>query len=192
MKKNLICAAALLAALASPVMAASSEGVVLASTPGAATLADAVKTTVTITALDAATRKITVINAEGKTFTITAGENVKNFEALKVGDKIQAEYVQVLNLELLQSGSKIRKRVVETDAAEVKDAKAGGAVGEQITVVGNVIAVNAKDQTIRVRGVEHTVTLKVRDPAQFKIIKKGDQIKGTYTEALAVAVTSAN
>jgi Cu/Ag efflux protein CusF len=192
MKKNLICAAILLAALATPVMAATSEGVVLAAQPGATTLAEAVKTTVTITAIDAPTRKVTVTNAAGKSFSITAGENVKNFAALKVGDKIQAEYLQVLNLELIQSGDKIRKRVVETDAVPVKDAKAGAAVGEQITVVGNVLAVNAKNHTVRVQGVEHTVTLKVRDPAQFKLIKKGDQIKGVYTEALAVAVTAAN
>jgi len=35
------------------------------------------------------------------------------------------------------------------------------------------------------------VDLKVRDPEQFKLVKKGDQVQVTYTEAMALSVTPA-
>jgi hypothetical protein len=41
---------------------------------------------------------------------------------------------------------------------------------------------------VTLRGPERTVDLKVRDPAQFALIAKGDQVQVTYAEALAVKV----
>jgi hypothetical protein len=32
--------------------------------------------------------------------------------------------------------------------------------------------------------------LKIRDPEQLKLIDKGDQVEATYTEAVALAVTT--
>ncbi|WP_297572161.1 hypothetical protein [uncultured Deefgea sp.] len=191
MKKGLICTSALLLALSLPVFASSAEELVAASAPGAVTLLEAVKANGTIAAIDTATRKVTLKNAAGQTMSVMAGEGVKNFDKLKVGDKVKAEYMQVLTLELLGAGSNVREHVTETSSASAPAAKAGGFVGEKLTVVGNVIGVDAKKHTIRVQGVNRTVTLKVRDPAQFKMIKKGDQIKGTYTQALAMLVTAA-
>ena len=41
------------------------------------------------------------------------------------------------------------------------------------------------------KGPKHTVDLRVRDPKQFALIAKGDQVQATYTEAVAIAVTPA-
>jgi hypothetical protein len=54
-----------------------------------------------------------------------------------------------------------------------------------------VVAVDAKRQVITLRGPKRTVELKVRDPNQFKLVKVGDQVEATYTEALAVSVEPA-
>jgi phage-related protein len=58
-----------------------------------------------------------------------------------------------------------------------------------VTVVGDVIKLDAATQTVTVKGPERTVELKARDPEQFKLIAVGDQIQATYSQALAVAVT---
>jgi hypothetical protein len=44
---------------------------------------------------------------------------------------------------------------------------------------------------VTLRGPDESVDLKVRDPEQFKLIKVGDQVKGVYTEAMAVSVEPA-
>ncbi len=66
-----------------------------------------------------------------------------------------------------------------------------GAAGRQVTVVGDVIEVDASTQTITVKGPQRTVNMKVRDPEQFKRVAEGDQIEATYTEAVALSVTPA-
>ena len=41
------------------------------------------------------------------------------------------------------------------------------------------------------KGPQRTVDLVVKDPEQFKLIAKGDQVEATYTQALALAVEPA-
>ncbi|HQR10595.1 MAG TPA: hypothetical protein PLW68_04630, partial [Casimicrobiaceae bacterium] len=63
-----------------------------------------------------------------------------------------------------------------------------GAVGRQVTIVADVVGVDAAKQVVTLKGPQRTVELKVRDPEQFKLIAKGDQVEATYTQALAIAV----
>ncbi|HRI18953.1 MAG TPA: hypothetical protein PL196_10555, partial [Burkholderiaceae bacterium] len=64
-------------------------------------------------------------------------------------------------------------------------------VGQQVEVTANVIAVDAKTQTVTLQGPKQTVDLKVPDAGQFKLIKVGDQIQATFVEAVALAVEPA-
>ena len=57
--------------------------------------------------------------------------------------------------------------------------------------IADVQQVDRKKQTVTLRGALKTVTLKVKDPEQLKLINKGDQVEGMYAEAIAVAVVPA-
>ena len=62
----------------------------------------------------------------------------------------------------------------------------------QITALGVVTAVEPKASTITLKGPRgNSVTLDVHNPDQFKVVKKGDQVEVTYTEALAMSVEPA-
>ena len=51
--------------------------------------------------------------------------------------------------------------------------------------------VNTSAQTVTLCGVEHTVDLRVPDKNQLKLIKVGDQVQATYSEAVAVSMEPA-
>ena len=62
----------------------------------------------------------------------------------------------------------------------------------QVTLVAEVTAVDPAKSTITLKGPKgKEVTLNVQNPDQFKVVKKGDQVEVTYTEALALSVESA-
>jgi Cu/Ag efflux protein CusF len=168
---------------------AASSGVIVGSAPGMAGAMQTVKATAVITAIDPATRVVTLKDAQGHVETLTAGPEVKNFAQMKVGDMVTAEYVESLTLELKKGGRAI---VGRTDTAGMAAAKPGdmpaGAMGRQVTIVADVIAVNPATQTVTLKGPNRTVDLKVRDPAQFALIKVGDQVEANYTEAVAISV----
>ena len=191
MPKHLVIASIIATALALPAMAQTGTAIV-GKGPGVAAAAQTVKLTATITSIDAATRAITLKGPQGKEITLTAGPEVKNFAQMKVGDQVDAEYVEALTLELKKGGGKAVARTEQTGAAAAKPGeRPAGLVGRQVTVVADVVDVNAATQTVTLRGPQRTVELKVRDPEQFKLIAKGDQVEATYTEAVALAVSPA-
>jgi Cu/Ag efflux protein CusF len=179
------------AAVTSPVNA-QTGGAVAQTAPGKAGVADTVKITATITAIDKATRDITLKGPQGKEVTLTAGPEVKNFDQLKVGDQVNAQYVEALTLELKKGGGLVVGRTEKEGAAGAKPGeKPAGVVGRQVTIVADVVDVNPAKQSITLRGPQRTVELAVADPAQFKLIAKGDQVEAKYTQALAIAVQPA-
>ncbi|MFM5559494.1 hypothetical protein ACW5W6_01630 [Aeromonas mytilicola] len=172
-----------------PLIQAAEVTANVAVTPGQASLAEEVKAEATVTAIDLATRKISLKNAEGQTFDLVAGEEVTNLQNLKVGDVVALRYLQLLDLELLKGTAGVRKRVVEVEGSKAATGEQPGAgAGMQVTIYADVIDVDKAQQTIRVKGVDDTLTLKVKDPAQFALIAKGDQIKAVQTTAIAIGI----
>lgn len=161
----------------------------VAIAPGQASLAEEVTARATITAIDTTTRKVSLKNAEGQVFDIVAGDEVTNLQNLKVGDQVALRYLQLLDLELLKGTAGVRKRVVEVEGtkAAAGEKPAAGA-GMQVTIYADVIDVDKAQQSIRVKGVDKTLTFKVKDPAQFALIAKGDQIKAVQTTAIGLGI----
>ncbi|WP_323934418.1 hypothetical protein [Aeromonas hydrophila] len=157
--------------------------------PGKANLVEAVSAQATVTAIDMASRKVSLKNATGESFDIVAGEQVTNLANLKVGDVVALRYLQMLDLELLKGTAGVRKRIVEVaaDKAEAGE-KPGAGIGKKVTLYGDVIAVDKGQQTITVKGVDHILVLKVHNPAQFALIAKGDQIKAVQTQAVGIGI----
>jgi hypothetical protein len=189
MRHSILAAVFSAAALVAMPAAAQPGGAAVKKEPGVVGVAQTMKVTATITAIDPASRTITLKGPKGNETSVVAGPEVKNFAQLKVGDTVEAGYVEALVLELKKGGGKPVARTEQAGAASAEPgAKPGAIAGRKVTVVGDVIAVDAATQTVTVRGPQRTVELPVRDPEQFKLIAKGDQIEATYTEAVAVSV----
>ena len=160
--------------------------------PGKVAMAETVKASALVTAIDKATRTVTLKTAGGKSFDVACGDEVRNFDQLKVGDEVAVEYVRGLTMELKKGGG-AREKTEMTDAVRAMPGqKPGGAVGRQVTVLADVIDVNPKNKTITLKGPKgNIVELDVKNPDHFKVVKKGDQVEVVYVEALAVAVVPA-
>ena len=190
-KSTWFACAAFAAALASNAVA-QQGGAVMKSEPGKVGMAQTASMTATIKAVDKATRTVTLVGPKGGEVAVVAGDQVKNFDQLKAGDKVDVKYAEALVVELMKGGG---APVARTEAAGGAAAKPGempaAVVGRTVTVVGDVMAVDAATQMVTVKGPQRSVDLKVSDPEQFKLIKKGDQLQATYTEAMAVEVSPA-
>ena len=183
--------AVLAAAISPPTFAEGpASGGMIATAPGKGVAMQAVKATATVESVDPATRAVKLKMPKGDTRTITAGEEVKNFDQIKVGDKVTAEYVEALAIELKKDGKAVVGRT-ETGSLEraAPGQKPGGVATREIVAVADVIGVDTAKKTVSVKnGQGETIVLNIRDPEQLKLIKKGDQIQATYTEAVAISL----
>jgi Cu/Ag efflux protein CusF len=164
-----------------------------ASSPGKAVVSDVVKATATVVSIDSGTRSISLKRKDGKVVTMTAGEEVRNFDQLKVGDHVEVEYGRALALQL-RKGNNAKASASETASmvsAPPGQKPAAGAVRE-VTVLADVVAVDTANKVVTLRGpAGNVVEMLVRDPTQLANIKKGDQVQAVYTESLAIKVSAA-
>ncbi len=189
MRNSIVCCALVAFYVLASAAFAQTGGTVVAKGPGVGGVAQTVKVTATITAVDAATREVTLKGPKGREVTLLLGPEVKNFAQMKVGDSVTAEYVEALTLELKKGGKAVVARTEKAGAAAAKPGeKPAGMAGRQITITADVTAVDPATQTVTLRGPKQTIDLKISDPEQFKLVKVGDQVEANYAEALAIAV----
>jgi hypothetical protein len=191
-----IALALITAALAATALAqqpGATGGAIVASQPGKAAIIAAAEISAQVVAIDKATRTLTLKGPKGESVDVVAGEEVRNFDQIKVGDFVVARYAQALSLELRKTRVAAGEPTVREEAGKAKPGErpaVGGA--RQVTALADVTAVDPQKSTITLKGPRgNVVTLNVQNPDQFKVVKKGDQVEVTYTEALALSVEPA-
>ena len=186
---------ALVVAAASPAIAQQPKvqgAETFASAPGRGEVARVIRVSATVTAIDKATRTLTLKGADGKTFPLVASADVRNFDQIQVGSDVVVGYLEALAIELKKGGgAKVERVESSTGGRTEPGVQPGAAAARKITATGDVLALDAATQTATVRGPNRTVELRVPDKKQFQMIAVGDQIQVTYTEALAVSVEPA-
>jgi len=164
-----------------------------AESPTGVALSEAVVFTADVVGIDRADRMVTLVGPRGNVVEIEAGEEVRNFDQIKVGDKVKMTYYESVALYLGIPGSQ-----PEADAAEVvgraaKGEKPGGVVVGAIDVSATVRGIDKKKRELTLEMPNgHVVTHKV-DPSvkAFDTLRVGDTIHARLTRALAIAVEAA-
>lgn len=164
------------------------------SLPGPVTAASAgVTLQGQITALDPATRAVTVTGADGSSLEVVAGPDVRNFSQLKVGDKVTLDYRAAIALDLKPAGSApVGVTQSQAGTVPIRGATPGGARSTTIDIVTEVAAVNPEANTIALRGPRGNTQLIAveREDLRAKLpsVKRGDLVRISYTEAVALNI----
>ena len=170
----------------------SAEGAaVVASEPGKAAIVAVAVLTATVVAIDKVTRTVTLKGPQ-RTVDVVAGDEVRNFDQIRVGDRVVVRYQEALTLELKKSRAPLGAAGTAEAVRAAPGSRPAGAVGREIVVLADVVAVDPKKSIISLKGPRGNILdLKVQNPDHFKVVKVGDQVEAVYTEALAVAVMPA-
>ncbi len=166
--------------------------VVTSQAPGKIGEADAIQVQGKVKSINKKTREVTLVGPQGNQIVLPAGDEVKNFDQIRVGDLVTLTYVQALVVELKKvENSGIRERVESENRVAAKPGeKPAGMVEKTVRVVANVVAVNPKAQTVTLRGAKRTVEVAVNDPVLLKSVQVGNQVEATYIEAVVLVVTA--
>lgn len=148
--------------------------------------------TSTVASVDAATRTVVLMRANGERLQLIAGDRLDNFDRIQVGDRVVARHSQALVLELRKGGAGVRARAESRDKGLAKPGgKPAGYEAKQVAFVADVQKVELQKRLLTLRGATRTIRLKVEDPEQLRLIKIGDQVEGVYAEAIAISVIAA-
>ena len=164
-------------------------GTIVSSEPGRAGAVRAAEMSAQVVSIDKTSRTLSLKGPSGKVADVAISPEVKNFDQIKVGDFVFVRFMQSLALEL----QKTKGGTAAGSSEAVMTAKPGErpavAGAREVQAIATVTSVNKKDKTISLKGPRgNTVTLDVQNPDQFKVVKVGDEVRVTYTEAVAVSV----
>ena len=168
-------------------------GAVMSSKPGKFAAMSTAELSAQVISINKATRTLTLKGERGNVVEIVAGDEVRNFDQIKVGDAVVARYLEALTLELKKTKVAAGEPTVSEELGRAKPGERPAVAGQRtITAITDVVAVDPAASTISLKGPQgNVVTLNVQNPDQFKVVKVGDQVEVTYTEALALSVEPA-
>lgn len=146
-----------------------------------------------ITALDKASRAVTVTGRDGASLEFVASPEVRNFDQLRVGDQVSLDYEEAVALELQPAGSSpVGVTAAQGGTVARAGDRPGGALSRTVSVVTEVAAVDPVRHTIALRGPRgNTQIIAVqREDLRAKLpsVKRGDLLRISYTEAVAVSI----
>lgn len=144
--------------------------------------------TVTVEAIEASTRTLTLKKADGTYVTSVAPSSMARFNEIKVGDKVTARYYENLVIRVKAPGEKD----TDTVSGAVTSAKAahpGGTAATQRTITATITAIDMDTPSITFSGPnDWKYSSKVQDKKALEKVKVGDRVDIVWTDALLISL----
>jgi hypothetical protein len=156
---------------------------------GGEIVVNAIQTTNTVLAIDAAHRRVTLKNLNGKIHQYKAGPQVVNFNQLKVGDVVKATVVERMSIFLRQD---VQSQSLSGSALVVRSlpgAKPDVIGVETLDFTATILDINNWLDQVTLQGVDGlTRTVSVGESVNLANFNVGDQVTVRITEAMAILI----
>ena len=144
----------------------------------------------TVTAVDAQARLMAVQGPRGD-ITFRLDPRVENAERIKVGERVNVDYVAALVLSR-RGSDEAREQVLRSRKRGGTNVSLADAYERPVTFLTEVVAVNRDERTVRLKGPAGEVRdYWVHDRSDLAGVRTGDFIVVSMNQAVAVEVTPA-
>src|SRR5215831_10141512 len=124
---------------------------VMAQEPTTRSMMESESTSITATVqkIDKAHRMVTLRGPEGNTVTVTAGDEVRNFDRIKVGDRVNVTYTESVAVAVGRPGEAMPKtQVTERTERAAPGQTPRGSKARETTVTAKVISVSPEKNQV--------------------------------------------
>ena len=164
------------------------EDVAAIETPDGAIIVDTVTGTATVTGIDPATRKVTLVTPGGSKTTYKAGPEVVNFNQIQVGDQVKVKVTEEAAI-YIGSGAPPSAMAGAGVALAPVGYKPGGAFVDTAQVTAKVTAVDTKKHKVTFELPDGgTKKVKVGKKVNLAAVRPGDTVTVQLSEGLAIWV----
>lgn len=167
------------------------EEVTVLETPDGAAIVETFVTQATVTGIDAAKRKVTLVFPNGSKTTYKAGPEVANFSQIQVGDQVRATVTEEVAV-FIGQGAPPSALVGAGVALAPVGAKPGGVFVETAQVTARVTAINAKRHKVTLQLPDgSSKTVKLGKKVDLNNVRLGEDVTLQVSEGLALSVSKA-
>lgn len=143
----------------------------------------------TIEAIDQSNRILTVKGPKGNLEEIWVSSDVKRFSELKVGDTVKLSYYESLAVSVRKPGEPAPTSAVTEAITPGTGGRPGATLARQATITVTIVSIDPAAPSVTVKGPKGNVmSMRVQDPKRLTMVKVGDTVDVTYTQAALVEV----
>lgn len=143
-----------------------------------------------VTAIDAASRKVTLLTSDGKKTTVTCGPQVINFDQIRVGDQLKVKVTEEVVVYLADAAAPSKDGGAGLVALAPKGAQPGGLFANTAQVTAKVIAIDLRGHRATLLFPDGTTKqVAVRPDVDLTKRRVGEEVVIRITEVMAVNVT---
>jgi hypothetical protein len=158
--------------------------------------ATVITSSATVEAVDPATRAITLRDTtDGSLFTVTAAPEVRNFDQIEPGDRVELDFLESIVLELADPADDGEPMALVGGMRAPEGERPGGAAIVSTSAVVEVVSYDADTGFATFRmpdGAVRRATLPPSLRAFAAARRPGDRVLVSITDAVAVSVTPAD
>ena len=149
----------------------------------------AITRTSKVTAVDPAQRTVTLAHPNGMTNTYELGENVRNFDQIKVGDEVKVTLLEAVAVAVSKSNAPPDASGRDVIAVAPKGAMPGVIMAKTRQITAKIVSVDPQARTVTVEGpAGGRPSIKAGPKVNLNELQKGDDVTLRVTDALAIRV----
>jgi hypothetical protein len=146
------------------------------------------KMTANVTAIDTASRTVTLATPDGRKTPVKCGPEIINFDQIRVGDQVKVTVTEELAVSMATEATPPAAGAM-TVALAPKGAKPGGVIAGTVQVTATISAIDLKNHKATLQfpdGSTHTVA--VREDVDLTQRKVGEKVVIRTTGSMAISV----
>lgn len=168
----------------------------LAGDPKKVSTENVTKAIATVQSVDHDNRALVLRTSDGVDTLVLVGPEVRNFDQIEPGDTVTATYKEALLAQVVPKGSESSEPRATIDKTRAKEGELPAAsVTASVSTDVVIQAVDRSFDTVTFKRADGIVrTVAIEDPEASKFVhqlKPGDEVRVTYTEATAIALSKA-
>ena len=141
----------------------------------------------TVTAIDTARRKVSLVTRKGEKFAVTAGPEVENFNRIRIGDQLNVTYTEEVVVRMAKPGEKIEDGGEAVFDIAPKNSKPGVMTSETYQVTATVTTIDQKKRKATLQFPDgSTKKFDVRKDVDLTRHKVGEKVVIRTTETFAI------
>jgi translation elongation factor P/translation initiation factor 5A len=166
------------------------ESMSVTQTPSGAIVTETYSTTATVTAIDAAKRKLTLQTPDGKKTTFKADPQMVNFPQIQVGDQVNAVVTEEVAIAVWRGGQAPPDAAAGAVALSPVGDKPSGLMVATVMMTAQITALDATKRKVTLQFQDgSSKTIKVDKSVNLSQVAVGDNVTMQVTEAAALTVT---
>lgn len=153
------------------------------------TVVETYELTATVNAIDAPTRKVTLVEKDGEKTTVKCGPDVINFDQIRVGDIVRATVTSQLTIAMADAAAPPSDSSAGVVLLAPKGAKPGGLMAETQEYTATITGINLKRHQATLRFPDDSVrTFTARKDVDLRERKVGEKVTFRVTVAMAISI----